>query len=820
MTNQQTPPAKGGANIETKTAAQAALWLGVSALALAAAAGPAMAADQPTAVATAASSAATAAAADTSTGVEEVQVVARRRQENTQDVPIAITALSGKSLARDNTDVILKLAEKVPSITIFATNPKQVLVGLRGIGANAGNNDGLEPSVGLFIDGVYLGRTGQLGFSGNFEDLQDLQVLRGPQGTLFGKNTTAGAILINSNPPSFTPFASTELDLGNYNLRQFHGVISGPIIADKLALRLSVYDNQRDGTFYNQTQGNRLNGLNNSGFRAQALFTPTPDLSVRLIASRDTISQAQVPSVYLGDGPTRPGSKSYSQRLTAIGYTPVDDPYSYTVQNDARLFAQASADAYSGEVNWKVGGYKLTSLTAYRDYNFYPYNDFDYTPLPIELQGGTTNNLKQYSQEFRIASPTDEAIFGQHIDWVAGAYFYQQSLEGVNRAIWGPDEYYIATPPAGTTPASFNGVNYGYNALGQVRSSGLFGQANWHITDRLELTGGLRETWERKSAYTNQYLTNAGGLTPAQVASVFGVTFGTSSGAVNSANLSWLASLSYKVTPQVLVYGSVARGQKSAAANIGVFTAVQVAAGAATIIPGEEANSYEIGVKSELFDRTLQLNLAGFDTTVTNYQTTIQALDTADPNNVKSVSFLGSVPGLRTEGFELEATYVPPFVDRLELTSNVSYNHAVYTSFPNAPCPAEVSALLPSTAVCLYNMSGKRVEQIPEWQADLSADYSHRINSNLEGYVLARYSWKSDNYLAASDSIYGHVPAYAVTNLRIGLRIGDHYDVSIWANNLTDTHYLINTVTATVGGAVRGSPGDPRTVGVSLRARL
>jgi iron complex outermembrane receptor protein len=762
------------------------------------------------------------AAADTAaSGLDEVVVVARRRSENVETIPIAITALSGKSLARDNTDVVLKLAEKVPSITIFASNPKQVLVSIRGIGANAGNNDGLEPSTGLFIDGVYLGRTGQLGFSGNFEDLADLQVLRGPQGTLFGKNTTAGAILVNSNQPTFTPYASAEADFGNYNLRSYHATVSGPLVADKLAFRISAYDNQRDGIYSNPINQSRVDSLNNSGGRFQLLATPIDDLSIRLIGTRDVVGQSQLPSVFLGDGPVRAGSKTYSSRINALGFNPASiAPFSYTVNQDAQLFSNAAADAFSAEVNYKLNGYKLTSLTAYRDYFFYPYNDFDYTPLPIETQGGTTNTLRQYSQEFRIASPTGQRILGQSFDWVVGSFFYQQSLAGVNRAIWGPDEYFIATPPTGTTPASFNGVNYGYNALGQTRSTAAFGQASWHATDKLELTGGLRETWERKSAYTNQYITNRGGLTAAQVASVFGATFGTSAGSVNSQNLSWMGSISYKVVPDVMVYGSAARGQKSAAANIGVFSAAQIAAGANTIIPGEEATSYEIGVKSQLLDHSLQLNLAAFDTTVTNYQTTIQAVDNTDPLNAKAVSFLGSVPGLRTQGFEFEGNYVPPFIDHLELTSAVSYNHARYTSFPNAPCPSEVSAALPSTAICLYNMGGKRVEQIPEWQADLGGDYTHRLTSTLDGYLTARYAWKSDNYLAASDSSYGHVGAYGVVNLRVGVRIGPHYDVSLWSNNLTNTRYFVNQITATVGGAVRGTPGDPQTFGISLRARL
>jgi iron complex outermembrane receptor protein len=751
-------------------------------------------------------------------GVEEIVVSARRREENAQDVPIAITAISSKSLARDNTDFVVKLSQKVPSISAFWSNPKQVLIGLRGIGSNAGNNDGLDPSVGVFIDGVYLGRTGQVGFNGNFEDVDNLQVLRGPQGTLFGKNTTAGAILIASKAPNFRPEASAEAVFGNYNLRQIRGVISGPIVADKLALRLSAYDNSRDGTYDDVTTGAKLNEQNNWGVRAQALFTPTSTLRIRLIAQHDEISQAQQPSVYLGDGPVRAGTKSYSQRLIPLGFTPVVDPFAYRVYQDAALFATADQNTYTGQVDWTLpGNYKLTSISGYRDYHFVPQNDFDYTPLLIERQGGTTNDLTQWSQEVRLASPSHNQIFGQNIDWVVGAFYFQQKLKGVNRAIWGPLQYYIATPPAGTTPAQFDNINYGYNALGKIRSYALFGQATWHITPKWELTGGLRPTWETKSATTTQYLTNPGGLTAAQVASVFGVTYGTAAGSVDSENVSWLGSLAYKLTPQTLLYGSVSRGYKSAAANIGVFSPQQVLAGAKTTIPGEEATSYELGFKSLTFSKQLQLNIAVFDSEISNYQTTIQSVDDAAAVNPRGVTFLAAIPGVRSRGIEVETTIAPDAIPGLTVDASVSYVKATYKDFKNAPCPVEIAATLPSTQVCYYDLSGKRLEQIPEWSANVSAEYEHPISAGVTGYAVAQYSYKSDNYLAPSDSITGYTDGYGLANFRVGAR-WSRYDVSAWINNAFNEEYFVNSITAQVGGAIRGTPGDPQTFGFSLKA--
>jgi iron complex outermembrane recepter protein len=754
------------------------------------------------------------------TDLEAVTVFARRRAENAQDVPIAITSISSESLQRDNTDFIVKLSQKAPSITTFWSNPKQVLISLRGIGANAGNNDGLDPSVGVFIDGVYLGRTGQVGFSGNFEDVESLQVLRGPQGTLFGKNTTAGALLISSKAPSFTPEASGEVIFGNYNLRQLRGVVSGPVFGDKLALRLSAYDNQRDGYFDNVTTGSKLHELNNWGVRAQALFKPTEDLSIRIIAQHDEIEQAQQPTTYLGDGPVRAGTRSYSSRIVPLGFTPLVDPFAYRVYQNVPLYSTAEQDAFTGQIDWTApGDLKLTSITAYRSYDFYPWNDFDNTPLDIQRDGGTSNALKQWSQELRVASPEGSAVLGQKVDWVVGGFYFQQELAGVNRAVWGPQQFYIATPPAGTTPASFADVAYGYDAIGKIQSYAIFGQATWHLSDKWEVTGGLRQNWETKSAFTNQYLTNRGGLTPAQVVSVFGVNFGTSSGEVDSENLSWLASLSYKVSPDVLVYGSVSRGYKSAAANIGVFSPAQIAAGAKTIIPGEEATAYELGVKAQLFDRQLQVNVALFNSEIANYQTTIQSVDDITAVNPRGATFLSSIPGVRTRGVEIETSFAPDAVPGLTLDGSLSYNDATYQDFRNAPCPVEVAATFASTAVCFYDLSGQQLDQIPKWSANLTANYERELRADVTGYVVAQWSWKSETYLAPSGSSYGLIDGYSIANFRVGAKIGERYDVSAWVNNAFESEYFVNQITAQVGGAVRGSPGDPRTFGASLKVR-
>lgn len=759
-------------------------------------------------------------ASSVTTGLEAVTVLARRRAENAQDVPIAITHMGSEELARDNTDFITKLSQRALSITTFWANPRQVLVGLRGIGANAGNNDGLDPSVGVFIDGVYLGRTGQLGFSGAFEDIASLQILRGPQGTLFGKNTTAGAILVASNPPTFAPEFKGELILGDDNLRTVRAAVSGPIIAEKLAARLSVYDNKRDGYFSNPTRNETLNGLNNRGFRAQLLWRPTDDVSVRLIGAHDEIAQAPLPFTYLGDGPTRAGGVSYSRRLSALGYTPVADPFSYRVYQDARLYSEAQSNALSAEVNWTLGGgYRFTSISAYRDYAFVPHNDVDITPLPIQYDGGVANDLTQYSQEFRLASPDGQAMFGRKIDWVVGAYHFQQDLIATSRQLWGPLQYYFVTPPAGTTPASFDGLAYGYDAEGKIKSYALFGQATWRLSDRWELTGGLRQTWETKSAHTNSFIINRAGLTAAQVAATFSQTFGVSQGTVDSDNLSFLASVAYKISPDVMVYGSFSRGQKSAAANIGVFSPAQIAAGATTIVPGEEADSLEAGFKGAFLRRSARLNVAVFDTKVSNYQTTIQAVDYRDMANPRAVSFLGTIGGLRSRGAEVEAAWLPPFARGLKVTLGVSYVRATYEDFHNAPCPAERAAQIASAAICLYDASGQRVDQIPEWNVDVSAEYERQLTDRVQAYGVVQVAYKSDNYLAASGSRYGHVDAYSITNLRLGARVGDRLDLSAWVNNAFEEKYFVNAITASVNGPVRGLLGDPRSLGISLKVK-
>jgi iron complex outermembrane receptor protein len=769
------------------------------------------------ATASAPDAAAAASEADDAGEGQEVLVTARRRNERLQDVPISVTAIGGAVLQRDNTNFIMKISEKVPSLTAYWSNPKQVLVGIRGIGSNAGNNDGLDPSVGVFVDGVYLARNGQLGFSGNFEDLQSLDVLRGPQGTLFGKNTTAGAILIQSNKPTFDFEGSAEAVVGNYGLKTVRGVVSGPLIDDKLAIRVSAYDNTRHGTEKNVTLGNRLNSLDNRGFRAQLLATPTEALDIRIVGSYDAIGQSPQPTAFIGDGPTRTGTKPWSQRVAALGYTPINDPFSYEVYQNARHYSKANQTAISGEINWDLGGVKLTSITGYRHYYFYPYNDFDATPLNISPDFGSSNKLDQYSQELRLGSNPGSTVLGQNVDWVVGLYTFHQSLDVFYRYEYGADQYYFSTPPAGTTPASFQGVKYGYNADLKIHSYAGFGQATWHLTPKLELTGGIRQTWEKKSAETTQFVLNQAGLTQAQIASVFGVTFGTSGGSVSSSNLSFGGSASYKILPDLLTYASYSRGYKSAAANIGVFSAAQVAAGATPTIPGEKADAWEVGVKSHF--GPLTVNIDGFYTKVSNYQTTIQAVDYRDPANPRSVSFLGTAGGLKTKGIEVEGSLHTP-IPGLDLSGAASYVDATYGTFSNAPCPPEVAAALPATAVCVFDQSGQRVEQIPHWTGNVTAAYETRITDRVRGYGVAQYSYRSSTNLASGNSRYGQIDGFGLANFRLGAKFGERVDVSLFVNNAFKEKYFINQITVAVNGPVRATPGDPRTFGGSAKFRF
>ncbi|HEY3654129.1 MAG TPA: TonB-dependent receptor [Steroidobacteraceae bacterium] len=725
-------------------------------------------------------------------GLEAVVVTARRRAENVQDVPIPITALSGGSLEESGQYRLEDLNERLPSLNAQFANPRQTSIAVRGLGNNPAN-DGLESSVGIYLDDVYLGRPGMA--NQDFIDIDQVSLLRGPQGTLFGKNTTAGVLNLTTRIPSFTPNGVIETSFGNYGYYQVRGTLSGPISDDTLAGRISYAKTSRDGYIDDVTDGRRLNGADRDGLRGQLLFKPNDALSVRVIGDYERENSDCCVAVLYSLGPN--DGALLKARLAAAGATEIYDPnYRSTSINDVQHM-QVRQGGGSVQANWRIdGGYNLTSITAYRAWHFVPTNDADGTSVSALINAGQAVDDAQWSQEIRLASPA-----GGRIDWVAGVYYFYQYQNNLAYTQYGPAAHSFYG-----LPVFYNDAYSQVHAYPKTNSYAAFGQGTWHVTDELSLTAGLRDTQEEKTSHIERDApTGASGISLALPA------YGSGALRVSNNNVSALLSLGYKFDPNVLGYLSASRGAKAGGINEAVPAAGLTAS--SLYVSPETANDYELGLKSTLFDQHLLVNVNLFWTDVNNYQAT--QLEQTTPGVF--VTTLSNIGGVRTRGVEGQATAKP--VDWFSFDLNASYNDAVYTSYANAPCSAE--SAFAGGVTC--NLSGEQVVGAPKWVVNPDISINHSLGGTLDGYALAGYAWRSSFFGTADSSDYGRVNAYGLVNLRLGVRgeIGSKkWDFALWANNALDKRYMVGGIAGATFRAYSLYPGTPRLWGATIRVEF
>jgi len=728
--------------------------------------------------------------------LETVTVTTRRREESSQDVPTPMSVVSGQTLETQRVYRIQDLQQLVPSVNVAYMHARQSSVSIRGLGNNPAS-DGLEGSVGLYIDNVYLGRPGMAVF--DLMDIEQLEVLRGPQGTLFGKNTTAGVINISTRAPTFTPERSIETSFGEDGYFQTKGTISGPI-NDELAGRFSAYRTRSDGDIKNEYNGHDLNGGSRDGFRAQLLFKPNEDFNVRWIGDYNEEDSSAGTRVLYNTGPTINGVNLYQSRANAAGATLVNGSHrKVNLDNDQHVTVHQGGT--SVEANWTLpSDFTLTSISSYRFWNFTPAND-DGLNVAATYNAGVSVEDKQYSQEFRLASPK-----GEFFDYVVGAYYFGSDLDNKSFAYYGPQADIWNGTPRGAL-ANVDSVGNGHI---KTDSFALFAQGTWHLTERLDFTAGVRGTYEEKSAWvTRDAPVGGAAVTGAAATARRGRTGAYDSGDLNqySSSPSGLLNLSYRITDDLLGYATLSHGEKSGGVNLAVGSAPT--AGADSLLIGtERANNAELGFKSTLWDRRLQLNANVFWTQVNAYQT--NAYD--DVNRVQYLTNAGSV---RSRGVEFESTVIP--LRGLTLNFNGSYNDVSYLSYKDAPCPPEVSQAPGAPASC--DLTGHQVVGASKWIGNANGKYEWNLANGLQPYVTGSYAFRSKAVGTVEDSDYGQIPSYAVVNLSTGLR-GDfnqgQWDVSLWLKNAFDKTYYTTLWTGGNGG-YEGLLGTPRTLGVTGR---
>jgi iron complex outermembrane receptor protein len=447
------------------------------------------------------------------------------------------------------------------------------------------------------------------------------------------------------------------------------------------------------------------------------------------------------------------------------------------------------------QADYDLGWATVTSISAWRYWHFDPLQDSDGTPLDVIQVNVAQTRDDQLSQELRLASRPGR------FSWEAGAYVFHQHLEDhyiLNQFGNDASAYYTTyarqTNPKAAAITIAPGSQYIDDVRSNADSAALFGQANFEVTDRLTVTGGVRYTHDRRTGVsdTSTY------LTPNPATSIpfhYNVV-------VSGDNVSWLGSASYKVRKDVLAYVSYSTGYKGAGLNLNSA----VTAGTPLVLQPENVRNWEAGLKSQFWDHRVTLNLSGFWTELTGLQANIV------PSN-GARSYLANVGNIRSRGIELDGSIRP---DRhLTISLDGAYDDAVYTSYPNAPCPVGVSG------VC--SLTGSKVFQAPRWIGNVSADWRFDAIGKAQPYALAQYSYRSSAFGTVDDSPYGLIPAYGVANFRAGASVAEgKYDVSIWVNNAFDARYFQNLSTTSIVGtspfAFAGQLGAPRTIGGTVRA--
>ncbi len=521
-----------------------------------------------------------------------------------------------------------------------------------------------------------------------------------------------------------------------------------------------------------------------------------------------------------------------STALVAPGYAPPADPFRRIVDNNADESSSTNQFLISGQADWTIGrGYTLTAITAYQSWGFTPSNDADFTALPVATNTNYVDHSQQFSQELRLSSPKSDRF-----EWVAGLYYFQQELRGLSDTTYDADGWAFNSALAGlangtaSRAASLSSILNGFSYVTQEnpnsQSYAGYAQATYHITPELALTGGFRDTWERKSQSIDSFgagniqllgcAANGVGcdfggylLSQANAQKVTkGFPVGTASFGQGNNLLSGLATLSWQVRPHTMVYATYSHSEESAGVNVGLISSQLLANGITEVVAPERADNYELGIKTALFDRRLTLNVDAFWETVANYQTNAVFLI-----NGTATQALANAGGIRSRGFEADAAFA--VTPELHLRASGSFTDSRYTDYPNAPCPPEATAAGQTTC----SLTGRQVANAPRGIVNLGGDYHHSIASDVVGYGEADWSYRSAQNLLTDDSSFGRIPGYGVINARLGVKFGHgRYDISMWVQNLANKNYLVNIQEN--NGAFLGYLGDPRTFGATLRVGI
>lgn len=744
----------------------------------------------------------------------EVVVSSRRRIEKVQDVPIAISVITGKQAEQTGAFNVNRIKELVPSVQLYSSNPRNTGINIRSLGSPFGlTNDGIDPGVGFYVDGIYYARPAATTL--DFIDVEQIEVLRGPQGSLFGKNTTSGAFNITTRKPSFTSGADFEVSYGNYNFLQAKASLTGAL-GKKVAGRISFSGTQRDGLVDNIVTGRPTNTLNNQGIRGQLLWTPTVNTNVIFAADITTQRPDGYAQVVAGVAPTqRAAYRQFDAIIKDLNYQlPSLNAFDRKIDQDTPWRSNQDMGGFSLNIDTKIGGGTLTSTTAWRFWNWDPSNDRDFTGLQVLAKSQNPTRQTQITQEVRYAGQLTSKISG-----VAGVFFIDQTSQTDGTEESGNAQWRFAqssTSSLWKTPGLFEGYGIKTDANIRASSAAVFGQIDWAITDFLHVLPGLRYNFDKKDAHYAR--TTYGGLQttdPALLALKKQVYSDQAfDSAIDNTDFSGNITVTLKASDKINAYGTFAKSYKPVGVNVAGLPTdskgnplLELA-----VIKPEKVYHYEVGVKTSPFRNSI-FNLAFFKTDIKDFQTNVQAAELG-----VNRGYLANADKVRVQGVELDASFV--INQHLTINGAATYTDGTYVKFTNAPLPLEETG----APVSFKDVSGTNLPGASRWAGSLGGELSDnaRFFGNAGKIFLAVDSYARSEFSSSpSASKYLVVPGYAIFNARLGFRAGQGLSVHFWGRNLLNKDYYEQLLPAGGNaGQYAGVLGDQRTYGVTLKYSL
>jgi iron complex outermembrane recepter protein len=702
--------------------------------------------------------------------LEEVIVTAQKREENVQTVPVAVSVFSEEAIRQSQILTMDDVARQAPGFTVTNYNPVTPQPFMRGVGSSP-SDAGSDASVGVFIDGVYAGRAG--GYRADLFDVERVEVLRGPQGTLFGRNVAGGALNIFTNKPSRDFGANLEVTGGNYSLVEARGMVTGSI-APELDGRLAFATRERDGHTDNTVTGSELRDEDNKSVRGRLLWAPSEVLTALFTADYsedDYVGPAA--RNYVGPDPAGilAGINPLLGALAPLLLPSSEDEYDVEAGVDG--VSEREMSSATMQLDWDLDIGTLTAISSYRESDYYFFDDllglaFDpASGLDPLLTTDADEESSQFSQEIRLNSVDGE------MEWTVGLYYLYEDVERLERFT-----------PLGSPVA--------YDQDSNTTSYAAFGQLTYPFSDVLSVTLGGRYSYDEKDFDLTAEGTEIGFglLTPSPEDPAAGAVGFTSSDDDSWTNFSPSVSLEYTPDDNNFIYLTVSQGYKSGGYN---GNSTNEVAGR-TPFSEEQVTNYEAGIKTDFLDRKARLNVAAFYMDYEDLQVFITSAETT------AGLFVDNAAEADISGFEAEFFYSPN--DDLLLTLTYAYLDAELgqNDIPEAD-------------------DGNTLTRSPEHAASAAAQYSISIDGVGELTLRADYTWQDKIYFLLNNPELSAQESYGLLNSRISLQSDDGWELALWAKNIADEDYWVHAIDPSYGSdlASSGIQGDPRMYGATVR---